>query len=136
MEGSKQFAVVVGSILLAVALVLGGLYLIRNQAREQGTVVVPQLSLEGRKGEVAFEIYCVECHGKTAAGTDKGPALVNRIYGPFYHSDFSFVRAVTTGVAQHHWLFGSMPPQPKVERREVDLIIVYIRELQKANGID
>jgi len=29
-----------------------------------------------------------------------------------------------------------LPPQPQVGRREIDQIVVYLRELQKANGID
>jgi mono/diheme cytochrome c family protein len=108
---------------------------IRNQAAVQGNVVVPALSPEAKAGEIAFTTYCIECHGKNAAGTDKGPPLVNQIYGPLHHGDFSFVRAVTLGVPQHHWLFGSMPPMPQVERSQVDRITVYIRELQRANGI-
>lgn len=132
---SKQFAVVVGSVVLAVAVIFGGIYLIRNQAKEQGALVVPDLSAEAKMGEVAFATYCVECHGKNAAGTDKGPPLVNQIYASLHHGDFSFARAVTLGVPQHHWLFGSMPPMPQVERSQVDRIIVYIRELQRANGI-
>jgi len=133
--GKSTLAIIVGIILLAVGLSVGGLGLIRNQAKEQGTIVVPDLSAEAKMGEVAFAAYCVECHGKNASGTDKGPPLVNQIYSPSHHGDFSFVRAVTLGVPQHHWLFGSMPSQPQVGRQEIDRIIVYLRELQKANGI-
>lgn len=131
----KQVALIVGIILVTVGLIVGGLYLIRSQARVQATVVVPVLSSEAKTGEIAFETYCVECHGKNAAGSDKGPPLVHQIYRPTHHGDFSFVRAVTLGVPQHHWLFGSMPPQPQLERREIDHIVLYLRELQKANGI-
>ena len=100
----SKLAIIGGIVFLAVGLVVGGLRLIRNQAKEQGALVVPDLSPEAKMGEVAFEAYCVECHGKSAAGTDKGPPLVNQIYGPTHHGDFSFVRAVTLGVPQHHWL--------------------------------
>lgn len=134
--GSKEFALVLGGILVAGALVFGGIYLIRSQATVPGTVVVPELSWEAKSGEVAFEAYCVECHGKNAAGTDKGPSLVNQIYSSSHHSDFSFVRAVTLGVPQHHWLFGTMPPQPQVGKQEIDQIVVYLRKLQKANRIE
>ena len=120
---------------MAVALIVGGIHMIRNRAAVQGSIVVPALSSEAKAGEIAFTTYCVECHGKNAAGTDKGPPLVAQIYGPLHHGDFSFVRAVTLGVSQHHWLFGSMPPMPQVERSQVDRITVYIRELQRANGI-
>jgi mono/diheme cytochrome c family protein len=131
----SKLAIIVGIVLLAVGLIVGGSRLIRNQAKEQGALVVPDLSAEAKMGEVAFEAYCVECHGKNASGTDKGPPLVNPIYSPSHHGDFSFVRAVTLGVPQHHWLFGSMPAQLQVSREEIDRIIVYLRELQRANGI-
>lgn len=134
MEQPKRFALIAGIILVAVGLILGGRYLIR-QAEQPIAVFVPELSPEAMIGMAAFETYCVECHGKNAAGTDKGPPLVNQIYGPTHHADFSFVRAVTLGVPQHHWLFGNMPPQSEVGREEIDRIIVYLRELQRANGI-
>lgn len=133
--GKSKLAIIVGIILLAVGLIVGGPRLIRNQAKQQSVLVVPALSADAKKGEVAFVTFCVGCHGKNATGTDKGPPLVNQIYGPSHHGDFSFVRAVALGVPQHHWLFGSMPAQPQVPRQEIDRAIVYIRELQKANGI-
>ena len=131
---SKRFAIIGGVIIAAVGFIMGGFYLIR-QAEEEIIVVVPELSLEALTGMAGFEMYCVECHGKNASGTDKGPSLVTRIYAPLHHGDFSFVRAVTLGVPQHHWLFGGMPALPQVTRQEIDRIIIYIRELQKANGI-
>jgi mono/diheme cytochrome c family protein len=133
--GKSKLAIIVGIVLLAAGLIVGGLRLIRNQAKEQGALMVPDFSAEAKMGEMAFVAHCVECHGKNASGSDKGPPLVNQIYGPTHHGDFSFVRAVTLGVPQHHWLFGSMPPMPQVERSQVDRITVYIRELQRANGI-
>lgn len=135
MEKPKRVTLTVGIILVTAGLIMGGRYLIRNQAKIQNTILIPELSRDARAGQVAFATYCVDCHGKDAAGTDKGPPLVNQIYAPFHHGDFSFVRAVTLGVPQHHWLFGGMPAQPQVGRQEIDEIIVYIRELQKANGI-
>lgn len=107
-----------------------------RQAEQEVVVIVPDLSMTATIGMAAFEAHCVECHGRNAAGTDKGPSLVHPIYRPAYHSDFSFVRAVTLGVPQHHWLFGSMPPLPHVNRQDIDRIIVYLRELQRANGIE
>jgi mono/diheme cytochrome c family protein len=133
--GKSKIAIIVGIILLALGLIVGGARLIRNQAQEQGALVVPDLSAEAKMGEVAFATHCVECHGKNASGTDKGPPLVHQIYRTSHHGDFSFVRAMTLGVPQHHWLFGTMPPQPEVGRQEIDRIVVYIRELQRANGI-
>lgn len=134
MVKQKRVALIGGALSAALGLIMGGIYLTR-QAERKVTVVVPELSEEAMIGLAAFEAYCVECHGKNGAGTHKGPPLVHPIYRPSHHGDFSFVRAVSLGVAQHHWLFGSMPAQPQVGRQEIDRIIVYIREVQRANGI-
>lgn len=135
MKRSRQFTLIFASVLLVFVLIAGGFYLIRNRTKGTGAIIVPQLSPDAKRGEVAFGSYCIECHGQNAAGTDKGPRLVHRIYSPSHHSNISFIRAVSLGVPQHHWLFGKMPPQPQVGRRQVEQIIIYIRELQKANGI-
>ena len=135
METSRKIALVAGTILLAIGVIMGGRYLIESRAKPRGAVVIPKLSPEAKSGEIAFTTYCVSCHGENAAGTDKGPSLINQIYSPTHHGDFSFVRAVTLGVPQHHWLFGAMPAQPEVERKQIDQIVVYIRELQQAKGI-
>lgn len=116
-------------------IIAGGRYLIHQRVDQQSLVMVPKLSPDATMGEAVFVAKCAACHGKNAVGTDKGPSLVNQIYSPSHHSDFSFVRAVSLGVPQHHWLFGAMPPQPELGRQEIDRIIVYVRELQKANGI-
>lgn len=135
MADYRKISLVAGSILLAAALVLGGQFFIRERSKKQVSVIVPELSAEAKTGKVAFETHCVQCHGTNASGTDRGPSLIDRIYQPAHHGDFSLVRAVTLGVPQHHWLFGGMPAQPQVGRQDIDRIIVYIRELQKANGI-
>lgn len=135
MKGSKKLAFG-ATILIATGLIVGGGFYLIREAEQEITVAVPELSPEATVGMTAFETYCFECHGKNAAGTDKGPPLVHPVYRPAHHGDFSFVRAVTNGVPQHHWLFGSMPPQPQVSRQEIDQIIVYLRELQRANGIE
>jgi cytochrome c len=132
MVKQKRVALIGGALSAALGLIMGGIYLTR-QAEREVTVVVPELSEEAMIGLAAFEAYCVECHGKNGAGTAKGPPLVHPIYRPSHHGDFSFVGAVSLGVAQHHWLFGSMPAQPQVGRQEIDRIIVYIREVQRAN---
>ncbi len=115
-----------GVILLVIAIVVGGIYLIQNRAQKPVAVFVPELSAEARRGAVAFQSHCAACHGENAGGTHKGPPLMDQIYRPAHHSDISFVRAVTLGVAQHHWLFGAMPPQPELDGAIVDQIVVYI----------
>jgi len=131
----NRLALIGGITIVAVGILIGGAYLIR-QAEQEIIVLVPELSPKAKMGMAVFEKHCVECHGINAAGTKKGPPVVHSIYRTSHHSDFSFVRAITAGVLQHHWLFGSMPSLPQLDRQEIDQIIIYIRELQRANGIE
>ena len=87
------------------------------------------------KGEALFNANCSKCHGVRGTGTDKGPPLVHRIYHPNHHSDLSFHWAVERGVTAHHWRFGNMPPIKGLTPQDVDLIIKYVRDLQKEAGI-
>ena len=95
----------------------------------------PALSDLARAGEELFNANCSVCHGMNASGTSQGPTLIDRIYHPGHHSDFSFRNAVGKGVRQHHWTFGDMPPVATVSADDVETIICYVRELQRANGI-
>lgn len=88
------------------------------------------------QGRIAFEATCAECHGVNGVGTENGPPLVHKIYEPNHHADLAFLRAVQFGVRAHHWPFGNMPPQPHVSTQQVADIVAYVRELQRANGIN
>lgn len=100
-------------------------------------VIVPE-RLSGRavEGVALFEANCVACHGRNAAGSAQGPPLVHRIYEPGHHGDYAFQMAVRNGVRAHHWRFGNMPPVPGLSETEVTLITTYVRELQRASGIE
>ena len=98
-------------------------------------VTVPKLSRIAITGKTAFDANCAQCHGRNAAGTDKGPPLVHDIYNPGHHGDAAFLAAVRRGVPQHHWPFGNMPGQPQVSDADIASIVRYVRELQSANGI-
>ena len=98
-------------------------------------VIVPALSDSAQAGQTAFNANCALCHGANAAGTNLGPPLVHKIYEPSHHQDFAFRNAVQNGVQSHHWQFGNMPPAPQVSEADVERIICYVRELQRANGI-
>jgi mono/diheme cytochrome c family protein len=87
------------------------------------------------KGEAVFRARCVSCHGEKAVGTDKGPPLVHKFYRPDHHADITFRWAVERGVRAHHWAFGDMPRIEGVSKDEVELLITYIRDLQKKAGI-
>ncbi len=88
-----------------------------------------------RSGEDLFNANCSACHGVGAVGTDAGPPLVHDIYHPGHHSDVSIRSAVRVGVMQHHWFFGDMPPVAGVPQEDVEKIVCYIRETQRAGGI-
>ncbi|MCY4368163.1 MAG: cytochrome c [bacterium] len=102
---------------------------------ERAAIVVPELSDVARRGGELFTANCAECHGPTAGGSSEGPPLVDRIYEPGHHADFSFHVAVSQGSPQHHWSFGDMEPVPGLSPEDVDSIVCYVRELQFANGI-
>jgi cytochrome c5 len=99
-------------------------------------VRVPDLSAAAEQGRAVFEANCAACHGQNAAGVEgKGPPLVHIIYEPNHHGDQAFRLAAVQGVRSHHWRFGDMPPVPGVVPADVERIIAYVRELQRANGI-
>ena len=87
-------------------------------------------------GARLYAEHCAACHGDNAAGRDgAGPPLVHKIYEPNHHSDAAFFLAARQGVRSHHWPFGNMPPVAGVSDDEVALIVAYVRELQRANGV-
>ena len=86
-------------------------------------------------GETLFNANCALCHGEGAVGTQSGPPLIHRVYEPGHHPDFAFHNAVNKGVAAHHWPYGDMPPVPGLSAGDVESIICYVRELQRAEGI-
>ncbi|TKZ15450.1 cytochrome c [Shimia litoralis] len=88
-------------------------------------------------GQRIFENACVECHGTNAVGNEgAGPPLIHVIYEPSHHADEAFQRAVANGVRSHHWQFGDMQPVAGLTRGDVAMVIAYIREIQRANGIN
>ena len=135
-----------------ILIVVGALYLVWHPAlqtaasdttisMENGVlanVLVPEtLSQNAQIGKLGFDAKCAACHGVNAAGQDGvAPPLVHMIYEPSHHGDEAFQRAAAMGVRGHHWPFGEMPPIEGVTRGDVTMIIAYIRELQRANGIN
>ena len=97
---------------------------------------VPVLSGEAEAGKRAFDLACSRCHGENGAGSNAGPALVDRVYRPAHHADIAFELAVRRGVRAHHARLGDMPPQPAVTPAEIAAITRYVREVQRANGIE
>ena len=102
---------------------------------EQVSAAGPALSDTARAGEKLFNANCSACHGAGAAGSSLGPPLMDRVYHPGHHPDFSIRNAVSQGVRQHHWTFGDMAPVAGVSSDEVEKIICYVREMQRAKGL-
>jgi mono/diheme cytochrome c family protein len=87
-------------------------------------------------GEQLFLENCAVCHGQDLMGTATGPPFLDDIYEPGHHPDEAFYSAAANGVAAHHWDFGDMPPVPGVTEEDVAKIIDYVREQQRAAGIE
>ena len=87
-------------------------------------------------GKELFEENCATCHGEDLKGTSAGPPFLNDIYEPGHHPDESFYAAVAGGVRAHHWGFGDMPPVPGLSEQDVTAIIAYVRDEQRAAGIE
>ena len=123
----------------AVTVIAAGFVVWQSRTDPEGTaavaVKVPTLSSDAKVGRNVFEANCVTCHGKNAAGSGNGPPLVHIIYEPNHHADISFQLAVKRGVRAHHWHFGNMPPVLGISDAQIRLITKYVRELQRANGI-
>jgi mono/diheme cytochrome c family protein len=99
-------------------------------------ITIPPLSAAAEAGKAAFDANCAACHGANGAGSERGPTFAHPVYKPSHHGDMSFVLAATQGARAHHWGFGDMPPVAGITRQEVESIILYVRAIQRANGID
>jgi len=122
------------TLLIAAVLVVAALFAVRGLLAPD--VVVADLSQTAREGESLFNRSCAACHGVNAAGKDgHGPPLVHKIYEPGHHGDAAFRLAARNGARAHHWNFGDMPPVEGVTDTDIDRIVLYVRELQRANGV-
>lgn len=122
------------------ALVIAGAGLIwisqrGNHGHNEHGIKLPRFSEAAKQGAELYSANCIACHGKNTMGTENGPPFLHKIYEPSHHGDASFQRAAKSGVRAHHWPFGNMPPVPAVTPADVTLITKYVRELQRANGI-
>jgi mono/diheme cytochrome c family protein len=100
-------------------------------------IQMPPIEGNAAIGQRVFEASCASCHGVNAVGVEgEGPPLIHKIYEPSHHADEAFQRAVSQGVRSHHWQFGDMPPVEGLTRGDVAMVIAYIREIQRANGIN
>lgn len=129
------------NIMYLAAATIGALAIWKLMPDEAGAepmvnVIVPELTQAANEGKALYVESCASCHGENAAGIKgKGPTFMHKVYNPGHHGDGAFLIAAKNGVRQHHWRFGNMPPVEGIKSEDVAKIIVYIRELQKANKI-
>lgn len=102
---------------------------------DPGSVQLPKMTPKLNLGKMLYEGKCASCHGVNAAGTDKGPTFLHRVYHPGHHGDAAFYAAPMNGVKAHHWPFGDMPRVEGITERQIENIILYVRTIQKANGV-
>lgn len=97
---------------------------------------VPVGPFDGTTGVALYAQACATCHGTDLRGTGDGPPLLDRIYEPGHHPDVAFVAAAMMGARSHHWDFGDMPRIEGISEEQLQAIIEYVREEQRAAGIE
>ncbi len=109
----------------------------QNQSRHSQVTLSAEISADPDPipGKSIYASKCSIYHGKGGTGSSQGPPLAHKIYEPGHHADYSFYRAVTSGVRSHHWRFGNMPAIPGISPEEAGHIIAYIRPEQCRAGI-
>ena len=125
------------SVALTVA-AIAGLAFVHTLAAQQldpGSIKTPEMLPELNVGKMNYDVYCASCHGANAAGTEKGPTFLHRVYHPGHHGDAAFLTAPKQGARAHHWQFGDMKPVEGVTDAQLETIVTYVRALQKANGL-
>jgi len=90
----------------------------------------------GMDGAALYAQACASCHGADLRGTAQGPPFLHDVYRPAHHADAAFLLAVRRGSPAHHWRFGSMPPVVGLSDEQVQAITAFVRERQRAAGIE
>ncbi|MCF6321047.1 MAG: cytochrome c [Rhizobiaceae bacterium] len=108
-----------------------------NDGKPMVAVSIPELTPGAVVGKELFDANCASCHGPNVEGIGGlAPSLIHKVYAPNRHSDQAFLLAAKNGVRGHHFPFGNMPPVENISDETVKKIVVYIRELQRANSIN
>jgi len=108
----------------------------QSEDKQQASWLPPQgVKGDQAQGQKQFARLCSKCHGYQAAGSEKGPPLVHKIYSPDHHADLAFYMAAKNGASSHHWKFGDMPPVPAATPENMLDIVAYVRHLQSKAGI-
>ncbi len=130
----RSIGLVVASLAVMLMLFASPLTAVGQQL-DSDSVILPEMTPSLNMGQMNYEAYCAECHGKNAAGSNKGPTFIHRVYHPGHHGDAAFMIAPKQGARAHHWKFGDMKPVEGVTDAQLESILEYVRALQKANGL-
>ena len=94
----------------------------------------PRTTLE--RGEATYGANCAQCHGGDLSGTERGPSLLDPVYGPDQLTDAAFADAIRNGVEEQRWDFGPMPANGAIGDAQVDAIIEFVRSAQAGSPPD
>jgi mono/diheme cytochrome c family protein len=94
----------------------------------------PRTALE--RGEAIYAANCALCHGGDLAGSDRGPSLLDPVYGPDQLSDTQFADAVRNGVDERLWDFGAMPGNGSYTDDQIAALIAFVRAEQAGEPTD
>ena len=100
-----------------------------------GDSEVETRTFDGTDGTTLFQQACAECHGAELTGTNQSSPLLHDFYVPGHHADIAFFFAIRRGTRAHHWNFGDMPPVDGITDDQVEAIVAFVRETQRAAGI-
>ncbi len=114
---------------------LAGFALVLIACGETDDGIAP-VRFTGASGPALYAQACASCHGTDLRGTDQGPPFIDALYRPGHHADAAFLLAVRRGVRSHHWDFGNMPRIEGLSDDQVKAIVQYVRERQRAEGIE
>ena len=94
----------------------------------------PRTPLE--RGEAIYAANCAQCHGGDLGGSDRGPSLLDPVYGPDQLTDAAFVDAVRNGVDERLWDFGAMPGNGSYTDDQIAAILAFVRAEQVGEPAD
>ena len=90
----------------------------------------PTTTLE--RGEAIYGANCAQCHGDDLAGSDRGPSLLEPIYGRDQLPDGEVADAIRNGVDEELWEFGPMPANGAITDAQIEVILAFVRAEQSA----
>ena len=82
------------------------------------------------RGETIYGANCAQCHGDDLAGTDRGPSLLEPVYGADQLSDVDLADAIRNGVDEELWGFGPMPANGAITDTQIEAIVAFVRAEQ------